>query len=57
MKTKEDDKTVRAGADIDFECPRCAEGAEAGQNVPIVSTCPFGTSQTSDLRGLRHPST
>jgi hypothetical protein len=56
MKTKEEDKT-RAGADIDFECPRCAEGAEAGQNVPIVSTCPFGTSQTSDLRGLRHPST
>jgi len=27
MKTKEDDKQSQAGADIAFECLRCAEGA------------------------------
>ena len=34
-----------------------APKAQAGQVEPLVLTCPFGTSQTPDIRGLRHPST
>jgi hypothetical protein len=34
-----------------------APKAQVGQVVLLVLTCPFGTSQTPDLRGLRHPST
>jgi hypothetical protein len=34
-----------------------APEAQACQVVPLVLTCPFGTSETPDIRGLRHPST
>ena len=34
-----------------------APEAQACQVVPSVLTCPFRTSQTPDIRGLRHPST
>jgi hypothetical protein len=34
-----------------------APKAQACQVVPLVLACPFGTSQTSDIRGLRHPPT
>jgi hypothetical protein len=32
-----------------------APKAQAGQGGPQALTCPFGTSQTPDTRGLRHP--
>jgi hypothetical protein len=34
-----------------------APKAQARQVAPLILTCPFGTSQTPDIRGLRHPST
>jgi len=55
MKTKEEDKKSWAGADVAFERLRCAK-AQFGQVVLLALTCPFGTSQTPDIRGLRHPS-
>ena len=32
-----------------------APKAQFGQIVLLGLTCPFGTSQTPDVRGLRHP--
>jgi len=43
-----------AGADIAFECLRCAEGA-GRSNCTARPNCPFGTSQTPQIRGLRQP--
>jgi hypothetical protein len=47
-------QTVRAGADIAVDICDAPE-AQAGEVVPLVLTCPFGTSQTPDTPGLRHP--
>jgi len=46
MKTKEDDKQSEAGADVAFECLRCAEGAG-------LSGC--GVSPDLSLRDIADP--
>ena len=56
MKTKEEHKQSGVGADIAFECLRCVEGAGTGRLCAAGLDCLFGTSQTPDITGLRHPS-
>jgi len=52
MKTKDNDK--QSGLAQTLLLNVCdAPKAQAGQIVAL--TCPFGTSQTPDFRGLRHP--
>jgi hypothetical protein len=54
MKTKGEDK--QSGLAQTLPLNVCdAPVAQALQVMPLVLTCPFGTSQTPDTRGLRHP--
>ena len=54
MKTKEEDK--QSGLARTLLLNVCdAPGAQAGQALVLDLACPFGTSQTPDFRGLRHP--
>jgi len=54
MKTKEEDK--QSGLAQTLPLNVCdAPKAQAGEVVPLALTCPFGTSQTPDTKGLRHP--
>ncbi len=55
MKTKEEGKRPKAGADIAFECLRCAEGA--GRSGCLVSLdLSLRDIAEPRQRGLRHPS-
>jgi len=54
MKTKKDDKQAGLAQTLPLNVCDAPE-AQALQVMPLVLTCPFGTSQTPDPRGLRHP--
>jgi len=55
MKTKEEGKRPKAGADLAFECLRCAEGA--GRSGCLVSLdLSLRDIAEPRQRGLRHPS-